>query len=628
MAAKRPTWIVARGTELFVFMLAYYTPCLIESSNLALSDTHVRALLSSALAVPAVHIELIRNFGSQLLSLALCYVAVTWVAGHVASATGVRSAVLRWSLLLATWLFMVAGNHLLFPLSNYSVPLDAIAGPGIAAVAGSVLLAAAVVAFLRAFSLRRLAIGATLSGIVGISVGAAFWSPGTGAGYAEPRNIIIVGIDSLSAHMMQTARRELPHLEALLEGGTRFERAYTPIGRTFPAWVSLLSGLSPAEHGAVFNLRDVERVKREGLVTQDLSEAGYRTILAIDERRFSNLDESFGFDRVVGPRVGALDFVLQRLNDAPLTNLLLQVGLAQHLLPFSYLNVASTANYDANGFVDEALAATEEATPLFLAVHFESAHFPFKTRRTIRRFHHSNAVVARHGTALTTVDAQVGRLMDGLRIRGRLDDALVIVLSDHGESLGEVELATTYGGEVRELVTFGHGSQLLSEHQSRIVLGLVRYRNGHASEPASLRSDQVSLTDLRTVIERYARTGEVMLEPGGGCMTVETGVRLSALSNYRALDQAEVAKEGAGAYEIDYRGRLRLREDGLVELVNAKDVGWRCRDRLTYYSSKDGRYFTYRILDDGQSFKEVEVREEDVERIEAYRARLRNVAHG
>ncbi len=111
-------------------------------------------------------------------------------------------------------------------------------------------------------------------------------------------------------------------------------------------------------------------------------------------------------------------------------------------------------------------------------------------------------------------------------------------------------------------------------------------------------------------------------------MTVETGVRLSALSNYRALDQAEVAKEGAGAYEIDYRGRLRLREDGLVELVNAKDVGWRCRDRLTYYSSKDGRYFTYRILDDGQSFKEVEVREEDVERIEAYRARLRNVAHG
>jgi hypothetical protein len=467
-----------------------------------------------------------------------------------------------------------------------------------------------------------------LAGMFGILAGAAFWSPGTHSAHADRRNIVIVGIDSLSPHMMQLARGELPNLAALLDSGDRFDRAYTPIGRTFPAWVSLLSGLPPAEHGAVFNLRGVDRVKREALVTRDLNEAGYRTVLAIDERRFSNLDESFGFDRVVGPRVGALDFVVQRLNDTPLTNLLLQTGLAHHLYPFSYLNAAAHANYDANGFVDATLAASNGANPLFLAVHFESAHFPFKTRHVTRTFAHPNRFVARHGSALTAVDTQVGRLIEGLRTSGRLDEALVIVLSDHGESLGELEASTTQGGEPIEVASFGHGSRLLSEHQSRIVLGLVAFRDGRAVGTPSVRSDQVSLTDLRAVIERYARTGEVGLDAHHECMTVETGIRLSALSSYRTLDQAEVAREGAGSYEIDNSGRLRLREDGLLELVNAKDVGWRCRDRLTYYSSADDRYYAYKILDQGLGFEEIEARVEDIERIEAYRAKLRKVISG
>lgn len=616
---------VARSAEFLAFILAYYTPFLMGSSDLAVRDDRVRALLSSALAVPAVYGELIRNFAGHLLPLVLCYVAVTWMAGHIASAIGIRSAVVRWLLLVAMWLLLVTANRLLFSLSDYSVPFDAIARPSVAVSAVLVLLAAGLVALLRSFPSRRVALGAALSGIIGISAGAGFWSPSTNAAHSNPRNIVVIGIDSLSDHMMQDVRSELPNVAALLASGTRFERAYTPIGRTFPAWVSLLSGLSPAEHGAVFNLRGVGQVEREALVTRYLDQAGYRAVLAIDERRFSNLDESFGFDHVVGPKVGALDFILQRLNDTPLTNLILQTGLARHLFPFSYLNAASYANYDASGFVDEALAASEGANPLFLAVHFESAHFPFKTRHASRAFEHPNQFVARHATALTVVDTQVGRLMEGLRDSGRLDDALVIVLSDHGESLGEVEATTTHAGESAELMAFGHGSQLLSEHQSRIVLGLVKFRDGRAMGPASLRADQVSLTDLRAVIERYAQTGEVVLDPGRGCMTVETGIRLSALSSYRTLDNAEVAREGAAAYEIDQTGRLRLREDGLVELINAKDVGWRCPDRLTYYSNADDRYFAYRLLDGGRSFEEVEAHSEDVEHVEAYRAKLRKV---
>lgn len=616
--------IVVASTEFLAFILAYYTPLLMESSDLVIRDVGVSAMLSSALTVPAVNVELIRNLAGQLLPLVLCYVAVNWVAGHIASALGIRSAILRWLLLVATWLLLVAGNRLLFPVSDYSVPFDAIARPDIAILAMLVLLAAALVAFLRAFSPRRVVLGAALSGIVGISIGAGSWRPDTNAAHSDPRNIVIIGIDSLSDQMMESVRGELPHLAALLGSGTRFERAYTPIGRTFPAWVSLLSGLSPAEHGAVFNLRAVGRVEREALVTRYLDEAGYQTVFAIDERRFSNLDESFGFERVVGPKIGALDFVLQRLNDTPLTNLMLQTSLARHLFPFSYLNAASHVNYDANGFVDETLAATEGAKPLFLAVHFESAHFPFRTRHALRDFDDPYHFVSLHMNALTVVDAQVGRLMNGLRDSGRLADALVIVLSDHGESLGEVEAQTTRAGELVGVSAYGHGANLLSEHQNRIVLSLVRFRNGRPVGSTSLRTEQVSLTDLRATIERYARSGEVALHAGSDCMTVETGLRLAAASDYKALDVGRVAREGAGYYEIDRAGRMHLREDMLPALVDTKDVGWRCRDRLTVYSPVDDRYVAYRIDEDGLHRTEVEPVARDIARIDAYRARLRD----
>jgi tetratricopeptide (TPR) repeat protein len=43
------------------------------------------------------------------------------------------------------------------------------------------------------------------------------------------------------------------------------------------------------------------------------------------------------------------------------------------------------------------------------------------------------------------VDSQLGRLLEGLRASGRLEDALVVVTADHGESLGEhMELTHSY----------------------------------------------------------------------------------------------------------------------------------------------------------------------------------------
>jgi arylsulfatase A-like enzyme len=54
-----------------------------------------------------------------------------------------------------------------------------------------------------------------------------------------------------------------------------------------------------------------------------------------------------------------------------------------------------------------------------------------------RVWKHSMALSRRYAGAVSYVDYQVGRLLDGLRERGIYDNALIVLTSDHGETMGE-----------------------------------------------------------------------------------------------------------------------------------------------------------------------------------------------
>ncbi len=620
---RLPPWLLAPG-GFVVFALAYYAPGLSAWASFAELPPGVGALALDATAKRPVQLELLRNvLVGHLVPLLAVYLALTLLAGRLADATGIRPALSRSALFVGAWLVLAAGNRLVFPLSDYSLVLGSVAGP-VAFVGGASILALATIVVVRAAVPKGvLAVLLGIAAVFALTAAAGSGQASDAAGVAGSRNVILIGVDSLSTKVMKSEAARLPNLALLLSQGTTFERAYTPLGRTFPAWVSILSGRSPADHRAIFNLRGLDRVDRSDLVTHAARSSGYRTILAIDERRFSNIDESFGFDRAIGPKAGALDFLLQRFNDAPLTNLLLQTRVGGILLPHSWLNVASYANYDEKAFVEETVRATDGARKAFLAVHFESAHFPYKSRHGKTDAPRSNRFHAGYVAALEVVDRQIGHLLSALRDRGYLESALVVVLSDHGESLGEVE------GEIRAstgsspLTAFGHGGNVLSEDQNRVVLGLIPFRNGRPlGDDAGVRADQVSLTDLRAAIEHYIDTGAVRLTGAEACMTVETGIRFAAAADFRSLDERKLAGDGAAYYEIDSRGRLRLRESVLPALIRTKDVGLRCRDRITYYSSASGGYVAYDIDDSGTTFSAVEPTPNDVERIDAYRAQL------
>ncbi len=108
-------------------------------------------------------------------------------------------------------------------------------------------------------------------------------------------NILVLAADSLRADRLDT--RTAPHLSALAARGTRFDRAYVSIPRTFPSWVTLLTGRHAHHHGirSMFP-RWEERARDFDALPERLARAGYATGVVSDYAGdvFSRIDLGFG----------------------------------------------------------------------------------------------------------------------------------------------------------------------------------------------------------------------------------------------------------------------------------------------------------------------------------------------
>src|SRR3990167_7071956 len=122
---------------------------------------------------------------------------------------------------------------------------------------------------------------------------------------AKP-NIIFIGIDSLRPDFIGffgSQEGQTKSIDQFLQGSMIFTNAYTPLARTFPTWISILTANYPKQHGARNNLSSPYKFFNQDNVAKRLQKAGYITIYATDEKRFSNLTESYGFDRIIGPKM-------------------------------------------------------------------------------------------------------------------------------------------------------------------------------------------------------------------------------------------------------------------------------------------------------------------------------------
>ncbi len=439
---------------------------------------------------------------AQLL-LHLAFAAVAWALA-IASTIVWPSTRGKFGRIVVGWFCLLAGaaivyNALWFPRTllgaYYHFAVSATVGPVVlgqalylAVVAASVLTIGAagwrILGRSRSPTQRRLALiglPVAVAGIVG-----ALWvgdrSSAMPTGARQSPNVIILGIDSLRLDELRRfgGSGTTPNLDRFLADADVVRDTTTPAARTFSSWVAILTGRSPPVTGARFNLANRRTVTANPTLGDVLRQAGYRTVYSTDEVRFANIDSSYGFDQVVTPRIGASDFLIGTYNELPLASVVINSRLGQWLFPFSYANRGVATMFQPETYLSRVdREVTFDGPTLFIA-HLTASHWPYYTSGTPFGIPMSNGGEERplYRVGLQTADRMFGELLEMLRRKGALDNAIVVVLSDHGEALGLPNDSFFQHSSVIEglraplkVQDYGHGQSVLSPTQYHVLLG-------------------------------------------------------------------------------------------------------------------------------------------------------------
>ena len=240
------------------------------------------------------------------------------------------------------------------------------------------------------------------------------------------------------------------------------------------------------------------------------------------------MNEAFGFQKIIGPRLGVNDFLIGTFNDFPLSNLLINTRLASGIFPYNYINRASHFVYYPQTF-DNALTKTlrwrNQTKPLFLAVHFTLPHWPYafasSTPAQVKDEYDVTEREQLFSTAIHQADSQVAHLLNTLKQYGYLNNSIVFLLSDHGETLykkgsRQTRLERYQGPSLNKLADYfkrktsttldksaGHGSDLLSKEQYHCVLAGKIYQNNKPRHLIQTIKTRVALIDINPTIGAY-----------------------------------------------------------------------------------------------------------------------------
>lgn len=332
------------------------------------------------------------------------------------------------------------------------------------------------------------AIERTTRAFVAILVSIAMLALVTGCSRAPKRpNVLLITIDTWRADRLSAngfARITTPRLDELAASGLRFENATVPRAKTTPSIASLLTGLYPHDHGA----RELMQVlpSDRTLLQERLRAAGYRTAAIVGnfvlKDAFCGL--ASGFDSwcdELAPGSGIPPDDVPQRTARSLTDGALQA-----------LGLASTSS-ESSDDLGPRERFTRDEKPWFLWLHYMDPHGSYDppdehrvfrstiadpitpdagepaasdpnahARRWIAEYNVPASARAPDGTIDAALvrdlydgevhyaDAQIGRLLDALRAAGELENTLVVVTSDHGESLGEQDYWFEHGRNVSE----------------------------------------------------------------------------------------------------------------------------------------------------------------------------------
>jgi arylsulfatase A-like enzyme len=282
-------------------------------------------------------------------------------------------------------------------------------------------------------------------------------------------NLLILASDSLRTDRVEN-EEVMPFTASRIGKGSLYRYAFTPIARTYPSWVSTLTGTEPRTNGVRHMFPTLENRRDVGpTLFTELRDRDYFTFAVSDFAGdiFSGFEG--GFESLDVPHL-TVDTLAQSttLTGHTWSLPLLRIAWVRRLLPY-WRNVPSLA--DPEWVADGVIRQIEGSggRPFAGLVFFSTAHFPYVapypdylegSGEYKGRYLYQVPPVqpdeapgpddvaqirARYDGALRSIDRAMERIDGVLRSRGLDRNTLLVITGDHGEELYEEEGIAGHG---------------------------------------------------------------------------------------------------------------------------------------------------------------------------------------
>lgn len=309
----------------------------------------------------------------------------------------------------------------------------------------------------------------------------------------KPRpSVILITIDTVRADRIGcygAANVKTPTLDALARDGVVFERAISQVPLTWPSHAVILTGTYPFQNGVQdFTGQPLSPQFRS--VAQAFHQAGYATGAVVSA---FVLDRSWGLSRGFDYYDDAFAPSEFKTND---------IGLVERRADESVRHAIawlSSASSRGDG------RKKRPKRPFFLWLHLYDPHSPYDPPEPFRSEYSGHL----YDGEISYVDHELGALVAWLKLHRIYDSSLIVMLSDHGESLGE------HGEDEHGFFVYNstvHVPLIVKQPAGR---GIAPGRKAEPVETTAVAPTLLQLAGVKDPIERQFQSPSLMSAKSG-----------------------------------------------------------------------------------------------------------------
>lgn len=387
----------------------------------------------------------------------------------------------------------------------------------------------------------------------------------------EKYNFIIFGVDTLRADHLSCygyVRKTSPNIDKIAKESVIFLNAFANGIPTHPGWTTILTGTHPLKHKIVAHMGNVQLSSSILMIQEVLRKGGYVTA-AVDNMflKYGSFYKWFtrGFNIYSHP--GGIP--------APEAGLKVQAG-----------NVTNMALKLLNELM-------KKRRPFFLFIHYWDPHAPYRPPSPFNELFWKleppendkilDYTISQYDGEIAYADYEIGKVIEYLRNKEIINETVIIITADHGESLMQHDNYMGHKGlydcitRVPLIIRFPEGSPrgVINELVQHIDIAPTIYEIAHVKSPKTVNG-----SSLIKIIESGKGAKEIVMlentqEKAIGLRTKEWKVIVYLEKSPEGLPTGyvklyNVKKDpyeniNLAPHEIDIVKELRKRLDELVE---------------------------------------------------------------